>query len=62
MSLINENDIARLLEDIPDDGDVISEYGDFDEQEIGNSMSPLDLDESLDAIQANVQIDLDSCG
>lgn len=62
MISINKDDIARFLEEIPDDGDIISGNGDFYVQENEDLISPLDFDGNLDTVQANVDIDLDSCG
>lgn len=60
MTYLNIEDIEKYLEEIPDDADVISDFGDNDnDSEI--DFDPLDVAESQD-VQADYEFDIENLG
>lgn len=55
-------DITRFLDEIPDDGNINSDYDDFETLDEDITTSPLDFVNGYDEVQNTVNIDLDICG
>ncbi|XP_022174208.1 uncharacterized protein LOC111036488 [Myzus persicae] len=61
MNKLNVDDISRFLDEIPDDGDINSDFDDDFETLDEDVISPLDLYNNVDEVQDTVDIDLDIC-
>jgi len=59
---LNDDDISRFLDQIPDDGDINSDFDDDFETLDEDVISPLDFCDNVDEVQDTVDIDLETCG
>lgn len=59
---LNDDDISWFLDQIPDDGDINSDFDDDFETLEEDVISPLDFYNNVDEVQNTVDIDLDTCG